>query len=126
MFFKKFKSIILLFLLSFFIIPLNIKAYSDYIIASGENIGIKLNSDGIIIVGTYKINNKNPGIEAGLEIGDKIISINNVDVKTISEMVKEINKNKNEKINIKFLRANKEKETELQLYNDNGNYKYIT
>lgn len=123
MFFKKFKSIILLFLLSFFIIPLNIKAYSDYIIASGENIGIKLNSDGIIIVGTYKINNKNPGIEAGLEIGDKIISINNIDVKTISEMVKEINKNKSEKINIKFLRANKEKETELQLYNDNGNYK---
>ena len=76
MFFKKFKSIILLFLLSFFIIPLNILAYSDYIIASGENIGIKLNSNGIIIVGTYEIDDKNPSIDAGLQVGDIITSIN--------------------------------------------------
>ena len=75
MFFKKIKSTILMFLLSFFIIPLNILAYSDYIIASGENIGIKLNSNGIMIVGTYKIDDKNPGVDAGLEVGDIIPNV---------------------------------------------------
>ncbi len=123
MFFKKFKSIILLFLLSFIIMTSKTLAYSDYIIASGENIGIKLKASGIMIVGTYKINNKNPGLDAGLEVGDKIISINDIDISSISEMVKEINKSQNKKIKIKYIRNNEEKETDLKLYNDNGNYK---
>ena len=51
-------------------IPLRLYAYSDYIIASGENIGIKLMSDGIIIVGTYDVGGNNPATEAGLKVGD--------------------------------------------------------
>ena len=43
--------------------------YSDYVIAGGENIGIELNSKGIIIVGTYSVNNNNPAKEAGLQNG---------------------------------------------------------
>lgn len=123
MFFKKFKSIILLFLLSFFIIPLNIKGYSDYIIASGENIGIKLNANGIMIVGTYKIDNKNPAVDAGLEVGDMITSINDSSVNNISEMVNIINSSRNDNIKIGYIRDNKEMSTDLKLYNDNGTYK---
>ena len=39
------------------IMPLNVFAYSDYILAGGANIGIQINSDGILVVGTYKIGN---------------------------------------------------------------------
>lgn len=123
MFFKKFKSIILLFLLSFFIIPLNIQAYSDYIIASGENIGIKLNANGVMIVGTYKIDNENPSLDAGLEVGDMITSINNEEISNISEMINIINSSRNDSINIGYIRDNKEMSTDLKLYNDNGTYK---
>lgn len=123
MFFKKFKSIILLFLLSFFIIPLNIKGYSDYIIASGENIGIKLNANGIMIVGTYKIDNKNPGVDAGLEVGDMITSINDSNVSNIGEMVNIINSSRNDNIKVGYIRDNKEMSTDLKLYNDKGTYK---
>lgn len=123
MFFKKFKNAFLLFLLSFFIIPLNINAYSDYVIASGENIGIKLNANGVLIVGTYKIENKNPGVEAGLEVGDKIVSINDTDINNISQMVNEINSSRSESIKVGYIRDDKENYTNLNLYNENGTYK---
>ena len=122
MFFKKFKCFILLFL-SFFIIPINIYAYSDYIIASGENIGIKLNSNGIIIVGTYEIDGKNPSIDAGLQVGDIITSINDTNVTTISEMVHLINTSRSNTIKIGFIRDDIMSDTNLKLYNDNGTYK---
>ena len=63
-------------LLALFIIPNTILAYSDYIIAGGENIGIELNSKGVIIVGTYDVSGVNPASKAGLQTGDKIIKVN--------------------------------------------------
>lgn len=67
MFFKILKNKILLpSLLALFIIPNTILAYSDYIIAGGENIGIELNSKGVIIVGTYDVSGVNPASKAGL------------------------------------------------------------
>lgn len=123
MFLKKFKNTFLLFLLSLFIIPLNIKAYSDYIIASGENIGIKLNSNGVLIVGTYKIENQDPAIDAGLQVGDVIVSIDKNPVENISEMVNEINSSRGDSVKVGYIRNNKENSTELSLYNDNGSYK---
>ena len=121
MFFKKIKFFILL--LSLIIIPINTYAYSDYIIASGENIGIKLNSNGIIIVGINEIDDKNPSIDAGLQVGDIITSINDTNVTTISEMVNLINSSKSNTIKVGFIRDNKEKYTNLELYDDNGTYK---
>ena len=89
MFFKKLKNklLILLLLLS---IPNITLAYSDYIIASGENIGIELKSSGIIIVGTYDVNGDNPATKAGLQNGDKITKINNTSIYSIEDMQKHI------------------------------------
>ena len=47
---NKLKVLLILFIL---FIPIYVDAYSDYIIASGENIGIKLKSKGIIVIGNY-------------------------------------------------------------------------
>ena len=86
MFFKFLKKQSLkLLLLTLFIIPNYALAYSDYIIASGESVGIKLNTDGIIIVGSYEINGHNTLIDAGLKAGDIIYQIN----KTKKEYLKE-------------------------------------
>ena len=48
---------------------------------------MKLNTDGIIIVGSYDINGHNSLIEAGLKAGDIINQINSKEVNTIEEMV---------------------------------------
>ena len=121
MLFKKIKKSIFLLLLFLFIIPINVFAYSDRIIVGGQNIGITLNSKGILIVGTYEVNNASPAKEAGLKSGDIITKINGNNVSTIEEMATQINKVKDDKITINYLRNNKEKETVLNLYKDENN-----
>ncbi len=123
MFLKKIKNSYLLIILTLLIIPYFVKAYSDYIIVGGENIGIELNTDGIIIVGTYEVNSINPAKEAGLSSGDRIIKINNQKVTSIEEMINTIGNNTNE-IEITYRRGNKEDNTHLKLVkSDNNVYK---
>ena len=123
MFFKKIKNNILLTLMfTLFIIPTYTLAYSDYILAGGENIGIELNSKGVIIVGTYEVNGKNPAKEAGIHAGDKITKINNKEVSSIEEMLNIVEKTTNkENIDITYLRAGKENKTTLRLTKTNDN-----
>lgn len=123
--FKKFKNIFLAVLLTFIIMPYNISAYSDYIIAGGNNIGMELNADGVIIVGLYKVNGAYPASNAGLKVGDIITSINGKIITTITEMVSEINESPNKNlIEIEYLRNNKKNSTSLELsLDENGVYK---
>jgi len=119
MFFKNLKNKLFFLLLTLFIIPFNVYAYSDYIIAGGENIGIKLNSSNVIIVGTYEVNNISPAKEANLKNGDRIISVNDIKISTINEMIQIIEKEENkESINIEYQRGSKTYETKLNLVKD--------
>jgi len=120
MFLKKIKNIIIASILSLFIIPTSLLAYSSYVIPGGENIGIQINSKGVIIVGLYKVNDRYPGKDAGLRVGDKILSINNKIVSSISEMVSEISKTKNKSsLLIKYERGSSVYETTLDLHGEN-------
>ena len=121
MYLKKFKKSIFMLLLLIAIIPINALAYSNRIIASGQSIGISLNSNGILIVGTYQVNNTSPAQEAGLKTGDIIEKINNTKVSTIEDMANEINKTKENNIKITYLRNEKTSETTLKLYKDENN-----
>lgn len=121
MFFKKLKNSILLILTVSLLLPTQILAYSEYIIAGGENIGIELNSKGIIIVGTYEVDGKNPAKEANLQVGDIITSINNSKVATIEEMLTEIDKlNDVSSVSINYLRGSKTYSTTLKLIKDSN------
>lgn len=113
---KYFYKILLLFLL---IIPINVFAYSKYVIPGGETIGIEVNSKGILVVDFYKVNNHFIAKEAGFEIGDRIIKVENIEVNSINEML-DIIKNINKK-NINFLieRNNTNLELNLKLTKEN-------
>lgn len=119
MFLKKFKKTFIIFLTSF-IMPISILAYSDYIIAGGENVGIEINSKGVMVVGLYEIDGKYKASEAGLKIGDIIVSINDNEIKTIDEMTKIIGTS-NEQIKVGFIRNNKVDYTNLELTKDENN-----
>ena len=117
----KCKNIFLkLIILLLFIIPLNTLAYSKYIIASGKTIGIEVNSKGILVVGFYKINNEYIAKNAGFEIGDSIIKINNTEVNNISSMIDIINKDDSNKTNFTIKRNNKIKNINLNLVGDDS------
>lgn len=123
MFFKKFKKACLTLLLSLFIIPINTLAYSDYVIAGGENIGIELKAKGIIVVGVYKVGDNYPASEAGIKVGDIITSINDETVANISELSSKINTRGEDNIKIGYIRNNISDYTNLKLYKDNDVYK---
>ena len=105
------------------LVPLKLCAYSDYIIASGENIGIKLDSKGVIIVGTYEVSGKNPASSAGLKVGDIIEKINNNDIKNIDDMINEIKNSRNKDISITYKRGSDLKNTILNIDNSSEDVK---
>lgn len=119
--FKKFKKSS--FLLLLLIIPFSVSAYSPYLIPGGENIGIELKSNGIIVAGTYLINNFDPAKEAGIIKGDIITSIDDTNINSINELVLKVNSNNNGIIKIGYVRNDISKYTNLKLYKQNDTYK---
>ena len=110
-------------LFSFFIIlflPLNIFAYSKNIIPGGESIGIKINTDGLVVVGYYKVNGEYIGKDY-IKIGDIIKEVNGESVESINELSKIINEEK--VYDTLVIRNNKEVNTKLVVLEERSNLK---
>ena len=112
---------ILLFLVTTFFMPLEILAYSKYIIPGGDTLGIELKSDGIMVIGFYEINGKTN--KNNLLVGDYIKKVNGEDVSTIEELTSSIEKNINGSVEITYQRNNSEKTTNLNLIYEDNVYK---
>lgn len=108
----------IIFILLLFIMPLNAFAYSNYVVAGGETVGIEVNSKGVLVVGFYKVNDTYIGKDAGFEIGDIILKLNNKEVDSISSMIKTINESQSNTVEFLILRDNKEKRIKLDLLED--------
>lgn len=120
MFLKKLKSFIAIILVATFIMPQSILAYSKYIVAGGENIGLQINNKGIIIAGFYKVNDKYPGREALLQKGDTIIKADNNDIQSIDDFIIAIKNSNQKSLKLVYLRHNSEETTTLNLISENN------
>ncbi len=121
-----FKRKLLFFLISFvFIIPVNTLAYSKYLIPGGENIGIKIQANGVYVVGFYPVNGKNVAHDAGFKIGDRIVSINSSSVNNIKDLISKItNTDSNISIEYGIIRDGKSKKITMNLLKEfDGTYK---
>lgn len=114
------KKIIFTFFIILFL-PLNILAYSKYIIPGGESIGINIESNGLVVVGFYKVNDKYIA-KNNIKIGDVILEVNHIKVNSISELTNIINDNivDNNKVDILIKRNNKSINTQLDLVLDDN------
>ena len=81
-------------LLMLLLLPLNIYAYSDKVVLGGETIGIDVYSKGVYIVGFYDVKGKSIGSNAGFEVGDIIIKIDNNSINNINDLNNSIKDNK--------------------------------
>ena len=115
MFLKRFKKLITFFIVTTFIMPQTLFAYSKYILPGGENIGLQINNNGIIVAGFYSIDNYNPGLDANLQKGDIIRKVNNKSIYKIDDFIASINSSNRKNIKISFERNGKEYETLLNL-----------
>lgn len=90
-----------------------------YVVPGGDVFGIKMYTDGVLIVGMDDVltaqGNKNPGKEAGLETGDVIKELNGVKINTVSQLTSFFEKTGDEKIKVKASRDGKPYEAELTL-----------
>ena len=105
------------------ITPMEMFAYAQNVIPGGENIGIQIESKGLVVVGFYKVDGKYIGSE-NLKVGDTILEVEGEEISTIDEMSKVIDKNiKNNEVNIKIKRNNKDINTKLTLNIEDNIYK---
>ena len=109
------KLFCIIFLTFIFSIPLSVYAYTDKVYLGGENIGIEVNSKGVLIVGFYKVNDKYPGKDAGLLVGDIITEINDKEIKSSEDLQ---NLKGEKELSITYLRDNKKNNTTLILENE--------
>lgn len=130
-------SIVLAGTLFFYSIPEQIKIFADEtkvinlplknvtiqvlpeikVIPGGQSVGVKMDVRGVLVVGLQEIDtvsgeSVNPGLEAGLEIGDSILEINNTAVYSAEEVQLIINKLKG-KVRVKISRRGEVMQLEL-------------
>jgi len=119
------RKLLNLFLLLLLVMPTSIYAYSSKVVLGGQNIGIEVNSKGIMVVGFYKVDSSYLGRDAGVKIGDTIEKVAGNAVNTIDEMVNAINNNmQNSQVDLTLLRNGKKIDVSLKLKKDNnGVYK---
>ena len=115
-----FKRRLLILFLTFMILPFNTFALSKYLVPGGENIGINIKSNGVLVVGFYESNAK-----SSLQIGDIIVSIDDNQVSSINDMLKLVDSSEDEvTLKVGYKRNNQLFSTDLSLVKDeNGVFK---
>ncbi|MGI5891474.1 MAG: SpoIVB peptidase [Bacillota bacterium] len=103
-----------------------------YIVPGGQAIGILLQTNGVTVVGQSPVILEDgqavyPAKDAGIEIGDFIISLNGQKVNTnkeVAQLIDNIGKN-GQSLHVKLLRANKEYELDITpiFCTDSKNYR---
>ena len=88
------------------------------VIPLGNLIGLKLYTEGVLVVGMSEIKGEDnltykPYEEAGIEQGDSILEINDVEVNTTEELIECVSKCKGEAIDIKYLKDGNILETQI-------------
>jgi stage IV sporulation protein B len=113
------KIMILMMLL---IIPINVWAYSKYVIPGGNTLGITVKNDGIMVIGFYRVQNKIN--RNNLKVGDIITKVNDTSVTSIDELVKAIESSVSDnKVNLEILRDNSKINISFELIYTDGTYK---
>lgn len=117
------KKLFSFFFISYFLFISTIYGYSSKIIASGENIGINLNSDYVIVIGSYEVDGFDILKNTPLKLGDKIKSINGIVTKNISDMQNVLDNLDDGNISLTYIRDGKQFSINVNLPNTTSGYK---
>lgn len=84
------------------------------VIPLGNTLGIKLYSDGVLVIGMTEVEGNKPYENTGIKEGDLIVKVDNVQVTTTSELIKCVNNSNGKNIEIKYLREGTEYTTQIE------------
>lgn len=104
--------------------PVFVNAYSDNVILGGENIGIHIDTPGVMVIGFYKVDGNYQKGTPEIQVGDIITKINQKQVTSIKELQDNIEKEiKDNHLSITLLRDKKEIQVDMNLEMIDGVYK---
>ena len=83
------------------------------VIPVGTTVGLKLYTDGVLVVGMSEINGKKPYEKTGIAEGDMIVSLDEDAITCTADLIQKVNNSKGKEINIKYVREGAEYETEI-------------
>ena len=94
------------------------------VIPIGKAIGMKLYTEGVLVVGMSEIEGKKPYENSGIETGDKIIEIDNTEIDNTDELIECVNNSNGKELEIKYISDNEEKTTSIEpVKTSNNEYK---
>ena len=120
------KIIKIITIITIFCTFLNIKVYAnenEFVYLSGDSIGIKMET-GIYVAGKYQVNTENgkmsPWKNSNIEVGDKILKINNYSVDTNEDLLKYLS-HENSNVNLTIERNNTVFNTSIDVIKNTNN-----
>ena len=78
------------------------------VVPIGKAIGMKLYTDGVLVVGMSEIEGKKPYENCGIEEGDRIIEIDNSKINNTNELINTVNNSNGEPVNITYISEEEE------------------
>lgn len=94
----------------------------------GINVGIKLSTKGVLVVGHSEIQSvegkiESPAKTSGIELGDVLIKINGEEIQSSKDLSKKVKNLDKSKISIDYLRNGNVESKEIDLEKENNEYK---
>ena len=84
------------------------------VIPIGKAIGMKLYTNGVLVVGMSEIEGKKPYESSGIQEGDMIIKMNEQEISTTNELMKVVNESNGKEIEITYKREEETKQTSIK------------
>ena len=91
------------------------------VIPLGKAIGMKLYTDGVLVVGMSEIQGQKPYEGSGIEAGDTIVEIDNVKINSTNELIQCVNSSNGKSVEIKYISDEQEKTANIEPAKDSDN-----
>lgn len=91
------------------------------VIPMGNAIGMKLYTDGVLVVGMSEIEGKKPYENSGIKEGDRIVQIDKKAIDNTEDLMEAVNKCSGKEISVKYIRYNTTITTSIKPIKNSGN-----
>ena len=91
------------------------------VIPMGNAIGMKLYTDGVLVVGMSEIEGKKPYENSGIKEGDRIVQIDKKAIDNTEDLMEAVNKCNGKEISVKYIRDNTTITTSIKPIKNSGN-----
>ena len=84
------------------------------VIPLGKAIGMKLYTEGVLVVGMSEIDGKKPYEKSGIEEGDTIVEVDNIEINSTDELIECVNSSNGKKLEITYISDEEEKTASIE------------